>query len=342
LSGRGRSARLQDEDASPRTTPFPDEVSIMATTSPSPAHTGHKRVRLIGAPMDLGAGRRGVDMGPSALRVAGLGARLRELGYTVEDFGDVRVKHPEQQDHGATNLKFKGPILDTCQELAVAVEQALDDGCMPAVLGGDHSVAIGSTAGLGAYYRKKNQKMGLLWFDAHGDMNTPETSPSGNIHGMALAIALGLGDADLTGIGGFKPKVDPSNAVLVGPRSIDDEERKIIQHAGVQVFTMREIDERGMRAVMADALKIALDGAAGLHVSFDMDCIDPSYAPGTGTTVPGGITYREAHLAMEMVADSKKLAVLDLMEVNPVLDEHNQTATLAVELLLSALGKRIM
>jgi arginase len=314
----------------------------MATTSPTPAGLAHKRVRLIGAPMDLGAGRRGVDMGPSALRVAGLGARLRELGYNVEDFGDVRVKHPEQQDHGASNLKYKGPILDTCTELAVAVEQALDDGCMPAVLGGDHSVAIGSTAGLGSWLRKKDERMGLIWFDAHGDMNTPETSPSGNIHGMALAIALGLGDPDLTGIAGFKPKVDPSNAVLVGPRSIDDEERKIIQHAGVQVFTMRDIDERGMRAVMEDALRIALEGAAGLHVSFDMDCIDPSFAPGTGTTVPGGVTYREAHLAMEMVADSKKLLALDLMEVNPVLDEHNQTATLAVELLLSALGKRII
>ncbi len=313
----------------------------MATTSPPPG-LAQKRVRLIGAPMDLGAGRRGVDMGPSALRVAGLGSRLRELGFAVEDFGDVRVKHPEQQEPGDSKLKYKGPILDTCTELSIAVEQALDDGCVPAVLGGDHSVAIGSTAGLGLHLRKKNQRMGLIWFDAHGDMNTPETSPTGNIHGMALAIALGLGDPDLTGIGGFRPKVDPSNAVLVGPRSIDDEERRVIQHAGVQVFTMREIDERGMRAVMEDAMKIAMNGASGLHVSFDMDCIDPSFAPGTGTTVPGGITYREAHLAMEMVADSQTLMALDLMEVNPVLDEHNQTATLAVELFLSAMGKRIM
>jgi arginase len=289
--------------------------------------------------MDLGAGRRGVDMGPSALRVAELGTRLRELGYAVEDFGDVRVKHPEQQEHGDSKLKYKGPILETCQELAVAVEQALDDACIPVVLGGDHSVAIGSTAGLGAHLRKREQKMGLLWFDAHGDMNTPQTSPSGNIHGMALAIALGMGDADLTGIGGFKPKVNPNNAVIVGPRSIDDGERVNIQSSGVHVFTMREIDERGMRAVMEDALKIAMEGAEGLHVSFDMDCIDPSYAPGTGTTVPGGITYREAHLAMEMVSDGRKLAAFDLMEVNPVLDEHNQTANLAVELLLSALGE---
>jgi len=311
----------------------------MATTVTTPATN---RVRLVGAPMDLGAGRRGVDMGPSALRVAELGTRLKELGYAVEDFGDVRVKHPEQQEHGDSHLKYKGPILETCEELAIAVEQALDDGCVPVVLGGDHSVAIGSTAGLGSFLRKKDQKMGLIWFDAHGDMNTPETTPSGNIHGMALAIAIGLGDPDLTGIGGFRPKVDPSNAVLVGPRSIDAGEKRNIQHAGVHVFTMREIDERGMRAVMEDALKIALAGAAGLHVSFDMDCIDPSYAPGTGTTVPGGITYREAHLAMEMVSDAKKLMALDLMEVNPVLDEHNQTANLAVELLLSALGKRII
>ena len=310
------------------------------TTMPNALATG--RVRLIGAPMDLGAGRRGVDMGPSALRVAELGSRLRELGYVVEDFGDVRAKHPEQQQHGDSNLKYKGPILETCRELAVAVEQALDDGTLPVVLGGDHSVAIGSTAGLGAYLKKRNQTLGLIWFDAHADMNTPETTPSGNIHGMALAIALGLGDPDLTGIGGYAPKVEPRNAVLVGPRSIDAMERLNVQGSGVHTFTMRDIDERGMRTVMQDALRIALDGTAGLHVSFDMDCIDPSYAPGTGTTVPGGITYREAHLAMEMVSDSQRLMAFDLMEVNPVLDEHNQTANLAVELLLSALGKRII
>jgi arginase len=301
-----------------------------------------KRIRLIGAPMDLGAGRRGVDMGPSALRVAELGSRARELGYTVEDFGDVRVKHPEQQEHGASNLKYKGPILETCRELSIAVEQSLGDGSLPVVLGGDHSVAIGSTSGLAAHLRKKNERMGLIWFDAHGDMNTPETTPSGNIHGMALAIALGLGDPDLTGIAGFKPKVDPSNAVIVGPRSIDASEKVVIEQSGVHVFTMRDIDERGMQAVMKDALRIALEDANGLHVSFDMDCIDPSYAPGTGTTVPGGVTYREAHLAMEMVSDAGKLMAFDLMEVNPVLDEHNQTANLAVELLLSALGKRIL
>ncbi len=307
-----------------------------------PATLASKRIRLIGAPMDLGAGRRGVDMGPSALRVAELGTRARDLGYIVEDFGDVRVKHPEQQEHGASNLKYKGPILDTCTELSIAVEQSLDEGAVPVVLGGDHSVAIGSTAGLASHLRKKQQRMGLLWFDAHGDMNTPETTPSGNIHGMALAIALGLGDADLVGIAGFKPKVDPSNAVIVGPRSIDASERIVIEQSGVHVFTMRDIDERGMQAVRRDALKIALEGAAGLHVSFDLDCIDPAYAPGTGTTVPGGVTYREAHLAMEMVSDSQKLMAFDLMEVNPVLDEHNQTANLAVELLLSALGKRIL
>jgi len=311
----------------------------MATTT---VPSALKRVRLVGAPMDLGAGRRGVDMGPSALRVAELGSRLRELGYAVEDFGDVRVKLPEQQEQGDSRLKFKVPILETCDELAIAVEQSLDDGCLPVVLGGDHSVAIGSTAGLGSYLKKREGKMGLIWFDAHGDMNTPETTPSGNIHGMALAIAIGLGDADLTGIGGFRPKVDPSNAVIVGPRSIDPGEKRNIQHAGVNVFTMRDIDERGMRAVMEQAMKIALEGAAGLHVSFDLDCIDPSYAPGTGTTVPGGITYREAHLAMEMVSDSQKLLAFDLMEVNPLLDAHNQTANLAVELLLSALGKRIL
>ncbi|MGH7724287.1 MAG: arginase [Candidatus Eiseniibacteriota bacterium] len=307
-----------------------------------PSVLASKRIRLVGAPMDLGAGRRGVDMGPSALRVAELGSRLRALGYTVEDFGDVRVKLPEQQEHGDSKLKYKAPILETCRELSIAVEQSLDDGCLPVVLGGDHSVAIGSTSGLGAYLRKRDETMGLIWFDAHGDMNTPETTPSGNIHGMALAIAVGLGDRDMTEIAGFKPKVHPKNAVLVGPRSIDLGEKRNIEQVGVHVFTMRQIDERGMRAVMEEALAIALNGTGGLHVSFDMDCIDPSFAPGTGTTVPGGITYREAHLAMEMVSDSSRLMAFDLMEVNPVLDEHNQTANLAVELLLSALGKRIL
>src|SRR5687767_5364740 len=301
-----------------------------------------RKVTIIGVLMDLGADRRGVDMGPSAIRVAGLNERLAGLGYEVTDAGSIVVRNPEMMQITDRKLKYLPEIAAACQTLARQVESALEEGAIPIILGGDHSIAIGSVSGLAAYYHKHEHRVGILWFDAHGDMNTPETSPSGNIHGMALAIALGLGDADLTGIGGFKPKVDPSNAVLVGPRSIDVEEAKIIQHAGVHVFTMRDIDERGMRSVMEEALEIASNGATGLHVSFDMDCIDPSFAPGTGTTVPGGVTYREAHLAMEMVADSKKLLALDLMEVNPVLDEHNQTATLAVELLLSALGKRIL
>ena len=227
------------------------------------------------------------------------------------------------------------------ETLSQRVEAAVHEGYLPIVLGGDHSVAIGSTAGIARALKPRGESFGIIWFDAHADMNLPESTPSGNIHGMALAIALGLGDSALTQVAGFAPKVAARNAVLVGTRSIDALERDVVRSSGIHVFTMREIDERGMRAVMADALAAALAGTRGVHVSLDIDFMDPGLAPGTGTAVRGGVTEREAHLAMEMVADTGKLLSMDVTEINPVLDEHNQTARLAVDLVLSALGKRV-
>lgn len=300
-----------------------------------------KKIRIVGAPIDLGAGRRGVDMGPSALRVARIGESLRELGYQVDDGGDVAVRNPEEQPHGHPRLKYREPIREMAEAVAGRVEKAVQDGALPLILGGDHSVAIGSTAGVARALKPRGESFGIIWFDAHADMNVPESTPSGNIHGMALAVALGLGDQALTQVGGFAPKLAAKNAVLVGTRSIDDQERDVVRKSGIHVFTMRDIDERGMRAVMVDALAAALDGTRGVHVSLDIDFMDPDLAPGTGTVVRGGVTEREAHLAMEMVADTGKLLSMDVTEINPVLDEHNQTARLAVDLTLSALGKRV-
>ena len=299
------------------------------------------KVRILGAPIDLGAGRRGVDMGPSALRVARLGEQVKALGYEVDDGGDVAVRNPEEQHPGDPRLKFKDPIREMSEALAERVKKALADGRLPIILGGDHSVAIGSTAGLAHALKPRGESFGIIWFDAHADMNVPESTPSGNIHGMALAVALGLGDSSLTGIGGFAPKVAARSAVLVGTRSIDDLEKDVVRKSGIHVFTMRDIDERGMRAVMVDALAAALEGTRGVHVSLDIDFMDPDLAPGTGTVVRGGATEREAHLAMEMVADTGRLLSMDVTEINPVLDERNQTARLAVDLVLSALGKRV-
>ena len=300
-----------------------------------------KKIRIVGAPIDLGAGRRGVDMGPSALRVAHIGEQLRDLGYDVEDGGDVPVRNPEELPHGDPRLKYREPIREMAEAVSARVEKAVQDGALPIILGGDHSVAIGSTAGIARALKPRGESFGIIWFDAHADMNVPESTPSGNIHGMALAVALGLGDKALTQVAGFAPKLAARNAVLVGTRSIDEKERGVVRQSGIHVFTMRDIDERGMRAVMVDALTAALDGTRGVHVSLDIDFMDPDLAPGTGTVVRGGVTEREAHLAMEMVADTGRLLSMDVTEINPVLDEHNQTARLAVDLTLSALGKRV-
>jgi arginase len=301
-----------------------------------------RQIRVIGVPLDLGQSRRGVDMGPSAVRVAGLEARLESIGHVVEDGGNVAVAIPEQKKEGAAHAKYLREITATCTKSAELVLKTLEAGKVPMVLGGDHSVAAGTVAGVAEFYRRQNQKIGLIWIDAHSDMNTPETSPSGNVHGMPLAALMGLGPAELGNIFNFSPKVRPENCVLVGIRDVDAHEKENIRRAGVEVFTMRDIDERGMRAVMEEALRMAGRGTAGYHVSLDMDWIDPEDAPGVGTPVWGGATYREAHLAMEIIADHGRLLSFEIVEVNPVIDEHNQTADLAVELSLSAFGKKIL
>jgi arginase len=301
-----------------------------------------QKVRIIGVPMDLGQSRRGVDMGPSALRVAGLKARIKQLGHTVEDIGNLEVKQPEEMQVGEKRAKYLQEIAETCQDIAKAVQESLAEGFFPLVLGGDHSIAAGVAAGVASHFRKQEKRIGYLWLDAHGDMNTPESSPSGNVHGMPLAAIMGYGAEELVNLGGFKPKAEPGNIVIVGARDLDAQERKIVKKSGIHVFTMRDIDERGMREVMADALKYATDDTDGIAVSLDMDFVDPSDAPGVGTPVRGGVTYREAHLAMEMIADSEAMASLEVVEINPVIDEHNRTALLGVELVLSGLGQKIL
>ncbi len=301
-----------------------------------------RRVKIIGVPMDLGANRRGVDMGPSALRIAGLQARLTQLGYTVEDVGNIPVNIPETLRIIDPRAKYLAEVAEVNRILADRVEHVVAEGAIPLVLGGDQSLSIGTIAGVAAYYRQRGEKIGVLWFDAHADMNTPETTPSGNIHGMPFAVSLGIGVPELVDLKGFRPKLDPRHCVLIGVRDVDPLERENVRRSGLTVFTMRELDELGMRTVMERALEIASRGTAGFHVSLDMDVFDPFYAPGVGTPVPGGATYREGHLAMELIADSHKLLSMEIVEVNPVLDVRNHTAEFAVELILSAFGKRIL
>jgi len=302
-----------------------------------------RKIRVLGVPLDMGASRRGVDMGPSAMRVAGLEARLEALGHHVVDGGNIRVEIAETQGYGDRKARYLKEIAETCTRTAEAVVETLEEGLTPLVLGGDHSIAAGSISGVSEFYRRSNQKIGLLWIDAHSDINTPETSPSGNVHGMPLAALLGLGPEPLTHIFGYAPKIAPENTILIGVRDIDATERENIRRAGLtEVYTMRDIDERGMRAVMEDALRAAARDTAGYHVSLDMDWIDPEDAPGVGTPVRGGATYRESHLAMEIIADHGGMVSFEMVEVNPVIDEHNRTADLAVELACSAFGKKIL
>jgi len=299
-------------------------------------------IAIIGAPLDLGAGRRGVDMGVSAVRFANLGQRLAELGYKVEDLGNVDAEQPERVAAGSGNARYLQQIADTCARLAKSVDSVLTRGRLPLVIGGDHSLSVGTVSGAAKSLRRRKKSLGLLWIDAHPDMNTPETSPSGNVHGMPLACIIGMGPQKLTRLGGFAPKVDPKNVALVGIRDVDALEKPHVKNSGVRAFTMRDIDERGMRAVMEEALEIAGAGTGGFHVSLDMDSVDPQIAPGVGTPVRGGLSYREAHLAMEMIGDRCRMTSMDVVEVNPVFDEANRTAQLAVELILSAMGKRIL
>ncbi len=300
-----------------------------------------RKVRIIGVPLDLGQQRRGVDMGPSALRVAGLNARVEELGYQVEDAGNLAVPIREMHSCGDGRAKYLEQIADTCRRHADWVLEALEEGCLPLVLGGDHSIAVGTVAGVSERYRRQGKQTGLIWVDAHSDMNTPETSPSGNVHGMPLACCLGFGPRELTHIFAA-PAVLPRNAVLVGVRNIDPAEKRAVSECGLTVYTMRDIDERGLRRVMEEAIAIADRDTVGFAVSLDMDFLDPSEAPGVGTPVRGGSTYREAHLVMEMVADAGRMLSLEIVEINPVIDVANKTAALGVELALSALGKKIL
>jgi arginase len=299
-------------------------------------------IAVIGVPLDLGAGRRGVDMGPSAIRVAGLHGRLAALGYEVEDWGNVPVEQPESQPSGHPRTRYLPQIAHACRLLARTVEKACKQGKVPLVLGGDHSVAVGTVSGVSRALRAKRQSLGLIWIDAHADMNTPETSPSGNVHGMPLACCIGQGPRELTHLYNYAPKVDPAHVALVGVREVDQLEKPHVRNSGVRAFTMRDIDERGLPTIMKEAIRIASEGTAGFHVSLDMDVVDPHEAPGVGTAVRGGITYREAHLAMELICDARHMMSMEVVEVNPVIDEANRTAILAVELVMSALGKRIL
>ena len=300
------------------------------------------RIKIIGVPMDLGAGRRGVDMGPSAIRIAGLNQAIARLGFEVVDAGNVQISPAEAIQRTNNRAHYLPEIATASEELARMVEASLEEGALPVILGGDHSIAVGSVAGLASFYRKRKQKVGIIWLDAHTDANTPETSPSGNIHGMPLAALLGYGAKELTHIAGFAPKVLPEHTAVIGARSVDPGERELLKRLGVRVFTMSELDERGLGEIVSEAVEIASRNTAGFHVTLDMDFLDPFYAPGVGTPERGGATYRESHLAMEKFADSGRVLSVELTEVNPVYDVANQTALLAVELILSALGKKIL
>ena len=308
-----------------------------------------KTIQVIGVPMDHGAGRRGVGMGPAAIRIAGLHKRLRGLDYEVHDLGDLEVPIPETLPEVDAKAKFLPLIADTCVDLAAAIPSMFEDGGFPLVLGGDHSIAIGTLSGLALEQHRRAgtepsgaPKLGVLWFDAHGDINRPDTSPSGNIHGMPVSCLLGQGPPRLTDVSYPGQKLDPARFCQIGLRDIDATERRLLKESGIHTYTMADIDRRGMATVIQEALEIALDGTDMLHCSFDIDSVDPRVAPGTGTPKLGGLTYREAHLALEMVAETDRLTSMEMVEVNPTLDDCNKTAELAVELIASALGSRIL
>jgi arginase len=299
-------------------------------------------VHIIGVPLDLGGGRRGVDMGPSALRIAGLGERIAEIGRRVVDQGDLPSPIPETQHEADATKKYIHEIARVCRNLYDMALRSHDAGALPLVLGGDHSLAAGSVAASADFIRRTTSRpLGLIWVDAHGDMNTPQTTTSGNVHGMPLAALLGQEPAELSSIG-TSPSVLAQHTVLLGIRNLDAKEKDKIRGSGVHVFTMKDIDREGIATVAERALALASDGTGGVHVSFDLDACDPTFAPGVGTPVKGGLDYREAHMVMELVADSQRLVALDLVEVNPTLDIRNTTAELGTELALSALGKRIL
>ena len=301
-----------------------------------------RRLSLLGVPLSYGQSKGGVHLGPAAIRVAGLAERISNLGYEVNDRGDLPIERSHSLPGFDEKLKYLTEIHDACERLTIQVEEIVDAGELPITIGGDHSIAIGSLAGVVKSFRKRDQRLGLIYLDAHADMNTPDTTPSGNIHGMPLAVLLGYGAPELLNIGGFSPKFDPRLCAHVGARDLDPGERELIKKLGIRFFTMREIDERGLAACMDDAIGIASQGSGGYAVTFDVDVLDPGDAPGSGTLVRGGLSYREAHLAMEKIAEGGGLRSLEVVEINTALDVNNRTAELGVELILSALGKRIL
>lgn len=301
-----------------------------------------KVVNLIGFPMDLGADRRGVDMGPSALRIANLKGKLELLGYKVLDSGDIFIQNVERQKIVNPKLKYVNEILRTSKILAGKVEKALEKEHFPLCLGGDHSMAIGTIAGISSFCKKNKMKLGIIWIDAHSDMNTDLTSPSGNIHGMPMAAALGMGNEKLVNFFGFSPKVRSENCALIGVRSIDPQERVNIKKIGLPVFTMSDVDKLGIHRIISRVLKKFRENIDHIHVSFDLDSVEPDLAPGVGTPVSGGLSYREAHLLMESIAECGCMSSLEVSEVNPILDRKNRSAEFAADLIASSMGQRIL
>lgn len=318
--------------------------NLLSTTSGIEQATKRapETVRLISFPMDLGAGRRGVDMGPSAMRIAGVAEKLRALGYEVVDSGDIDIRPPEVQEVTNSRLRYLPEITHACSLLATEVEASLDRDEFPLVLGGDHSMAIGTIGGIAAHCRKHNKRLGVIWIDAHADINVPETSPSGNIHGMPVAVSLGLGAPELTSIGGNFAKLEPDQLVFIGLRSIDTGERELIRKLRIETHTMSDLDKHGVHRLIMKSLTALRAKVDHLHVSFDLDSVDPMVASGVGTPVPGGLTYREAHLIMEAIADTGYMASLEVAEVNPILDVRNASAEVATDLIASSMGKRIL
>lgn len=299
----------------------------------------NKQISIIGAPSDYGQQRRGVDMGPSAIRYADVSERLEALGYEVKDEGDIIVKRAVSNTQLDTNLKNLKEVVEVCTQLSDKVSEVIDQNRFPLVLGGDHSIAIGTLAGLAAHYKN----LGVIWYDAHADLNTPATSPSGNIHGMPLAVSIGLGDERLVHIGGAMPKIKPENIIIIGARSVDPGERELISEKGIKVYTMHEIDRMGMTRIIEESIAYLKErNVDGVHLSLDLDGIDPLYTPGVGTPVPGGITYRESHLAMEMLEEEGIITSAEFVEVNPILDERNKTADVAVALMGSLFGEKLV
>ncbi len=331
-----------ENDVVKTTTKPPQKSAPKSSGKPAAKVEPRHLIDVLGVPMDLGGARRGTDMGPSAIRIAGLEEKLEQLGYDVRDSGDLHVESRETCRVGDPKAKFAKEIARCCEQLRKKVQASVAKGRRPIVLGGDHSIAMGTVAGVAGHYQAKGESIGLIWVDAHGDMNSPDTSPTGNVHGMPLGVLLGYGTPELVKLGGFAPKVKPEHTVLIGIRDLDTGEKDLIKKSGALVFTMKEVDQFGMSEVARRALERVTYGTAGFHLSVDLDGIDPMVAPGVATAVNGGLNFRETHLLMELAADSKKLLSMEVVELNPVLDTRNRTAEFAVGLVLSAFGRRIL